>query len=149
DPLPKANVLIGKYAYVVGYPFIDQRLPPEFTTRLLGTTEGRKLLIPGRILGFGVYGPFAGAESLRFTSDISTTGGNSGAPLVELSSGNVLGISLAGVWQGERGKFAYAQPIPEEVREIIASRNRGEDIKVEEPSKPAKSRNRRSQPKFE
>jgi len=128
--VPKANVAIGKYAYIVGFSFTDPRLPPEFIAKLLGGVSGKKRLMPGRILAFS-----EGSPSPTFTSDMSTTAGTGGGPLVDLSSGEALGVSLAGVWKGERGKFALAQPIPARILEKIAGRNRGEDIKSEDPAK--------------
>ena len=76
---------------------------------------GMRRLMPGRLLAFE-----SGVE--RFTSDISTTGGTSGGALSDLATGAVLGVSLAGEWRGERGKFSFSSPIPEEVRQMINRR---------------------------
>jgi hypothetical protein len=123
ETIPAANALIGTYAYVVGYPFLDKRLPPEFVARLIGPKGGLKRVMPGRILGFGTGTPFG---RLAITSDISTTGGTSGGPLVDLTTGKVIGVSFAGQWKGQRGKFAYAEPISGDAMAIIESRSRGE-----------------------
>lgn len=181
EPSPLKGSLVGSYAFVVGYPFPDTRMPEQFTRALLGdlakTDEDRLLnaatngqtskpqetlnwfsrllsaipysskgekngapeqpvetivgnkdgkveetviggvrrLMPGRLLAFN-------DTQGRFTSDISTTNGTSGAPLIDFATGEVLGVSLAGRWQGERGKFSYSSPIPKEVREMINRR---------------------------
>jgi hypothetical protein len=60
------------------------------------------------------------------TTDISTSGGTAGSPLIELLTGRVIGMSYAGQWQGERGKFAYADPIPRPALDLIATRAQGE-----------------------
>jgi len=181
EPSPLQGSLVGSYAFVVGYPFADMRMPEEFTRALLGgvadtdkdrlldtarqgqspeteetrnwfrrlltaispsstggqesvpeetaeaeeekkdekekeaVTGGVRRLMPGRLLAFNnMQG--------RFTSDISTTGGTSGAALTDFATGEVLGVSLAGMWQGERGKFSFSSPIPQEVREMINRR---------------------------
>jgi Trypsin-like peptidase domain len=113
DPLPAPNAIVGQYAFVIGYPFRDPRMPPVFIDHLLGKDDGRKRLMPGRILAFGQGGPNA-FESKHpappvFTIDMSTTGGTAGAPLMDLTTGRVIGMNFAGVWKGERGKFAYAE----------------------------------------
>jgi hypothetical protein len=143
EPLPEANTLIGQYAFVIGYPFRDvHRMPPQFIERLLGNEDGRKRLMPGRILAFGQGGPngFGGHESGHparpavFTTDISTTGGTGGAPLVALTTGRVIGMSYAGRWKGERGKFAYAESIPKGAF-VIGRRLRGEPDQQKEPTR--------------
>jgi len=192
EPSPLQGSLVGSYAFVVGYPFADPRMPTEFTTalfaglmdkdndRLLDATaensneksgtlpviqnilnfftitqkpneeiqaeaevepdptdpqqqpilnSGVRRLMPGRLLAFNnVQG--------RFTSDISTTGGTSGAALTDFATGEVLGVSLAGRWQGERGKFSFSSPIPKEVREMI-NRRLAERPIADEPEVPS------------
>jgi hypothetical protein len=131
DPLPATNILIGQYAFVIGYPFLDRRMPEQFIERLLGKEEGQKRLMPGRILALGPSGsaPSNGRSAqLLFTSDISTSGGTGGGALMELTTGRVLGMSYAGIWQGERGKFAYATPIPKAALEMIGRALRGEPL---------------------
>jgi hypothetical protein len=133
EPLAPTNTLIGQYAFVIGYPFHDdRRMPAEFTKHLLGEQDGHKRLMPGRILAFGqarpsgVVGPHGvhpGADV--FATDISTSGGTAGAPLVDLATGRVIGVSYAGQWKDERGKFAYAEFIPKGAIAVIR-RSRGE-----------------------
>lgn len=133
-PGPLKGSLVGSYGYVVGYPFVDARLPMQFISTLLGapladpehdvaapTREavtalgGVRRLMPGRLLAFE-------AEVERFTSDISTTAGTSGGALSDLATGAILGVSLAGEWRGERGKFSFSSPIPGKVRHMINRR---------------------------
>ncbi|MGQ0564546.1 MAG: S1 family peptidase [Gemmobacter sp.] len=138
EPSPLQNTLVGAYAYVVGYPFPDGRMPQPFLSFLLGEPApkakpaapgtpqatpapapvirgGVRRLMPGRLLAYS-------QPKRSFTSDISTSGGTSGAPLTDFASGEVLGVSFAGMWQGERGKFSFSQPIPQEVRRMIGQR---------------------------
>jgi hypothetical protein len=141
-PLPEANTVTGRYAFVLGYPFHDARMPQRFIQELLGKDVGRRRVMPGRILAFGPGDP-AGSlgQELRssgpsvFTTDISTAGGTGGGPLVDLLAGGVLGVSYAGQWRGERGKFAYARRIPDAAVELIGRRLRGEAITPEKGGK--------------
>ncbi|HLG54369.1 MAG TPA: trypsin-like peptidase domain-containing protein [Vicinamibacterales bacterium] len=129
--LPDANTLTGRYAFVIGYPFEDQRLPKRFIDLLLGKVAGHKRIMPGRILAFGEPGASLGAGPAAkaqrvFTTDISTSGGTGGGPLVDLTTGAVLGMSYAGMWQGERGKFAYAEAFPDAVLQVIGRTSSGQ-----------------------
>jgi hypothetical protein len=140
EPLPAANTLVGRYIYVMGYPFRDARMPPQFTEHLLGREYGHKRLMPGRILAVSKEEPIGVVGELKagrptptfFTDDASTSGGTGGAPLIDLATGRVLGMSYAGLWKGERGKFAYAESIPEGALDIIGRRVRGEPDTQEE-----------------
>lgn len=118
DTAIEPNTVIGRYAYVVGYPAIDFRMPAEFNVRLLQNVGGVKRVMPGRILAFG-------GRSI-FTSDISTTAGTGGGPFVDLLTGKVIGMSYAGMWQQKRGKFAYSESIPAAALETIRKRVGGE-----------------------
>jgi S1-C subfamily serine protease len=124
--LPEANTLTGRYAFVVGYPFTDQRMPADFMNELLGNGSGTKRVMPGRVLAFGKTSTFPGGSVDTFTTDISTSGGTGGGPFVDLMTGTVLGVSYGGIWRGERGKFAYARPIPAPAFEVISRRLRGD-----------------------
>ncbi len=129
ETLPAANEMTGRYAYVIGYPFADQRMPADFVELLLGGGKGgARSLMPGRILAFGTRVTSGNLETVatsayQLTTDISTAGGTGGAPLIDLASGKVIGVHYAGLWQGERGKFEYAQPIPADVLALVARAN--------------------------
>ncbi len=117
DPPP--NTLIGSYAFVIGYPSRDARLPTPFIRTLIGDERvGVRRIIPGRILAFDL-------RNNQYTSDISTTAGTSGGPLVDLTTGSVVALSIAGEWRGGRGKFAYALQLSDKVRDMIESRLAG------------------------
>lgn len=119
NPLPPANTIIGQYAFVIGYSFHDARLPKVFEDRLLGGKYGIKRLMPGRILSlsantFGQSDSVSDGrvDSSMFTSDISTTGGTAGGPIIDLSTGKVLGVSFGGAWRGEGEIFVRADDPP-------------------------------------
>ena len=129
--LPETNTFIGRYAYVIGYSFFDASTPEPFLRELVGGVYGHRRLMPGRILAFGVDNPFSrfASESdplAMFTTDMSTTRGTAGGPLVDLSTGAVIGVSHGGQWHGERGKFAYAEPITAAALGLVDRRVHGE-----------------------
>ena len=110
--------LIDQYAYIVGYPYHDTRVPPVLLETLLGNTPGIKRLLPGRTLGF-VPEPRPPPKAPVFTTDISTLGGTGGGPLVDLVSGRVIGVHFAGEWIDEKGKFSSSELITPELVKTI------------------------------
>ena len=112
---------VGRYVFTVGYPSWDvRRLPVPFVEHLLGKNPEVKRVMPGRIASIGrdLRGPTTlesgqpRAGQVRvITSDLSTTGGTSGGPLVDLRTGRVLGVHFAGQWEDKKGKFAHASSI--------------------------------------
>jgi hypothetical protein len=113
--------------YFVGYARVPPRgEPAEFTQILLGGETGLKRLMPGRALGLGSSflpgSPMKLADGARriVTSDISSGDGTAGGPLVEMSSGKLIGMHYGGIWKGERGKFAYAELLSEPVLKAIS-----------------------------
>lgn len=130
-PVPPVQTPIsvaGRYAYAIGYPTLDPRMPADFMKRLLGSGGARKRLMPGRVLAVERTEAWAGdgmVEPLRLTTDISTSGGVGGGPVIDLATGQVIGLSIGGIWQGQRGKFAYADAFTPEIVAAIA--RAGED----------------------
>ncbi len=108
---PSAD-FVGEYAFAVGFALHPGRLPDQFAETLLGGKLGIRRVMPGRIMSFR-------STQRDFMSDISTTLGTAGGPLVNMQSGEVLGMSSSGEWRGERGKFAFSPAIPKSVRDII------------------------------
>ena len=122
DKLPEPNAIIGRYAFVMGYPHIDLRMPPEFLKHLLDLKGGQKRLMPGRRSAFGNQVP---REPPRLRSSPRTSArpaAPDAGPLVDLMTGKVIGMSYAGSWRGERGKFAYAEPIPAAALKLLTQR---------------------------
>ena len=114
----RLNALVGRYAFVVGFPASDSRLPEEFINALLDGKACVKRAMPGRIIAVE---NFEGLKIRRITSDISTTGGSAGGPLVDLQTGRVLGLHHSGQWKDdESGKFSWA--------DLIADISIGSDV---------------------
>lgn len=113
---------VGSFAYIIAYIFPDARMPSVFIDALIGEDFGRKRLLPGRVLAFGPTGQRGNFDEL--TTDISTSSGAGGGPLIDMNSGKVLGLHWAGRWQGERGKFAYSRPIPQGAIDFVRQLSR-------------------------
>ena len=110
DTALAADTLVDQYAYIVGYPHHDARAPPVLLRALFGTTAGIKRLLPGRTLALQAE-PFLARKFAQLTTDINTTGGTAGAPLVDLATGRVVGVHFGGRWDEQKGKFTFAEVI--------------------------------------
>jgi hypothetical protein len=82
-----------QYVATVGYPAADSRIPEqELMSRLFGDKYNVKRLAPGQVMRL--------ADELVM-HDCSTLGGNSGSPIVDLATGDVLGLHFSGVFLRE------------------------------------------------
>lgn len=87
-PSPRTDRLI----YLVGYPFEpDAATDPDLQFEIFGSSYGAKRVQPGRLL--------APADN-DLSYDSSTLRGNSGSPVVLLSSGQIAGIHYTGDRRG-------------------------------------------------
>jgi hypothetical protein len=87
----KAETL--EYVATVGYPAADSRIPEQdLMSRLFGDKYNVKRLAPGQVMRV--------ADDLVL-HDCSTLGGNSGSPIVDLTTGEVLGLHFSGVFLRE------------------------------------------------
>jgi endonuclease G len=86
------------YAEVVaiGYPFEDKSRNPLFIPQIFGTNFGVKRGAPGCVTSLG-------QKASAVYHDCSTLGGNSGSPLVAMSTGAVVGLHTGGgfLWRNE------------------------------------------------
>ena len=73
---------------VVGYPAYDSRIPDtDLMERIYGSTYNKKRLAPGGVTR---------VEQLSLRHDCTTLGGNSGSVVVDLDSGEALGLHFSG-----------------------------------------------------
>ncbi len=100
---PITDALLGREVYVAGYPFEDSRNPVAAQREIFGTVFGVKRLAPGELMDGSGTAP-TGQEAFLF-HDSSTLGGNSGSPVMDLASGEVIGIHFAGEF--ERKNWAW------------------------------------------
>jgi len=94
DPLPIAKqapaTLVGSKVYVVGFPAWDgRRNDPEPMKRIFQDIYNVKRLHPGEISGDSL-------ASFEIFHDCSTLGGNSGSPVVNLDTHQVIGLHFGG-----------------------------------------------------
>jgi Trypsin-like peptidase domain len=97
DPLPVAasepEDLIERDVYVVGYPAWDgRRNEPEPLRRIFMDIYNVKRLQPGKTVAMS-------AEHSAVQHDCSTLGGNSGSPVVDLETHQVIGLHFGGRYQ--------------------------------------------------
>jgi len=72
----------------IGYPAYDSRIPePDLMEHIFGKTYNKKRLAPGGVTQ---------VVQLRVLHNCSTLGGNSGSVVVDLDSGNALGLHFSG-----------------------------------------------------
>lgn len=90
---PGRNASARQYVASIGYPAADSRLPEqELMTRLFGDKYNVKRLAPGQVMRM---------DDDLVMHDCSTLGGNSGSPIVDLATGEVLGLHFSGVFLRE------------------------------------------------
>ena len=80
---------------VVGYPAYDSRNDRDDMKLVFGDIFDVKRVMPGTIMGVKRWG---GEDTLVLRHDATTSGGTSGAPLVDSASGEVLGIQVGGAF---------------------------------------------------
>ena len=75
---------------LIGYASGDARNDPAQVRRIFGAVLDRKRVMPGRVMGY--------TEEGRLRHDCSSTGGCGGAPLVDIGTGEVVGIHTGGIY---------------------------------------------------
>lgn len=98
--------LSDRLVFAVGHPALDTQTPFEIAFEVFGPTFAVKRISPGKLREFITDDPF-GANIGRLTHDCSTLGGSSGSPLVDLGTGQVLGVHFGGRY----GEMNYAESI--------------------------------------
>lgn len=102
EPAPLEQ-LPGRQLYVVGYPAWDgRRNDPEPMQRLFANIYNVKRLQPGNFMRYMT------GQNL-FTHDCSTLGGNSGSPVIDLSSHRIIGLHFGGRYQQANNAVALWQ----------------------------------------
>jgi endonuclease G len=103
--LSDARDLPDRNIAVIGYPAFDPRNPSDVQQQVMGGRYNVKRLQPGELkaaMGTASFGKVVRAA----THDCSTLGGNSGSALIDLDTGEVLGLHFGGEYQ----KQNYAVP---------------------------------------
>ncbi len=87
----------GQAVVAIGYPFPDSERNPLFVGRVFGTEFGVKRLAPGLISkGRGDF----------IYHDCSTLGGNSGSPVLDMKTGQVVGLHREGFFLSQNQAVA-------------------------------------------
>jgi endonuclease G, mitochondrial len=98
--------------FVVGYPAEDDRNPEGIQDKMFNGKFRIKRFQPGDTEGAVIAGSF-GKEVSVVGHDCTTLGGNSGSPVFEMSSGEVMSLHFGGRYE----KINYAVPLSELARD--------------------------------
>src|SRR5882757_4037648 len=83
-----ANVAVTPNVATIGYPAYDSRIPePTLMEDIFGKTYNKKRLAPGGITS---------VEEARILHSCTTFGGNSGSAVIDLDTGEALGLHFSG-----------------------------------------------------
>ena len=107
DPLSLGTAhpddLADKDVVVIGYPAFDPRNDTDLQNRIFGGVFGVKRLQPGKVSARREIESF-GNEVNALVHDASTLGGNSGSLVLDVESGEVIGLHFGGLYLD--GNFA-------------------------------------------
>lgn len=92
--------LVDRSVAVIGYAARDGRNEPDALQQIFRGVYNVKRLLPGRIISTKPYQHLPN-EFITLVHDCTTLGGCGGAPLVDLETGEVLGIQFAGTYLQE------------------------------------------------
>lgn len=114
QPIVLAESINGDdFVATVGYPARDSRVPDQdLVQRIFGDVYDKKRLAPGQLIEVG---------SDEIEHDCSTLGGNSGAPVVSLRTGESVGLHFSGLFL----EANFAVPAPR-VRDLLRRVQQGE-----------------------
>ncbi len=96
-PLSTRKRASGEFVAVIGYPARDDRNDFDAMVKVFGDIYEVKRLAPGTITGFN-------DSDFIFTHDCSTLGGNSGSAVIDIATGEAIGLHFGGRFQ--RSNFA-------------------------------------------
>jgi hypothetical protein len=89
---------IGEDVALIGYPLYDRRNDIDAVTALFGDVFGKKRVMPGRVTSASATVKTGEDEVPALAHDASCTSGTSGAPVIQLSTGQVVGVHFAGAY---------------------------------------------------
>jgi S1-C subfamily serine protease len=113
QPIKLASALDAEFVATIGYPARDPRVPDqELVKRIFGDVYDKKRLAPGELKDIG-------EDELQH--DCSTLGGNSGSAVINLATGEAVGLHFAGLFMAAN----YAVPAPR-VQGLLQQVQRGE-----------------------
>ena len=91
-PLSTAKRKSGDFVAVIGYPARDDRNDFDAMVKVFGDIYEVKRLAPGSITSFA-------DNDFVFTHDCSTLGGNSGSAVIDITTGEAIGLHFGGRFQ--------------------------------------------------
>ena len=114
-PLSIAAPTKNPFVATIGYPAFDSRIPePDLMRRIYGNVFDKKRLAPGAITS---------VDQDRVLHNCTTLGGNSGSVIVDLKSGDALGLHFSGSFL--RTNYAVrADRVKERLDKLLAGKLR-------------------------
>ena len=107
------TVAVDDFVAAIGYPARDPRVPDQdLVRRIFGDVYEKKRLAPGQIIAL---------DGSELEHDCSTLGGNSGSAIVNLATGDAVGLHFSGVFM----QANYAVPASK-VQELLGKAQRGQ-----------------------
>lgn len=100
--------ILNRNIAVIGYPAFDPRNDGELQNKIFKGRFYTKRLQPGRTTGIAKVRSYSYSVA-ALKHDASTLGGNSGSAVIDLNSGEIVGLHFAGKYR----KSNYAVPISE------------------------------------
>ncbi len=136
DPLPLSDVAVAdrQEIGVIGYPAFDSRNGLDDMRRLFQDIYDVKRLAPGKV-------SFPTPNEHYFVHDCTTLGGSSGSVVVDLASGQVVGLHFAGTFL--QGNFAVRT---DSIKRALASLSAS--VSVPAPAEPEAIADGRHDPGF-
>jgi hypothetical protein len=92
---PSEEDVAGRDICVIGYPGRDIRNEPDVMNAIFKDIYGVKRIMPGKSTGLQRWGA---EQTIALMHDATTLGGTSGAPIVDIKTGDVLGIQIGGTY---------------------------------------------------
>ncbi|WP_254513669.1 M12 family metallopeptidase [Anatilimnocola floriformis] len=89
--------LDGREIAVIGYPAQDARNDFQLQNQIFGGVFNVKRLHPGRIRARAIINSFGNSVN-AMTHDSSTLGGNSGSAVLDVMTGEIVGLHFAGIY---------------------------------------------------
>ena len=109
---------LGRDVAVIGYPGFDTRNPTDVQDHVFNATYYVKRLQPGRVRGEAKIESYQRLLDVP-THDASTLGGNSGSAIIDVETGEVVGLHFAGRYL-EANYFVDAGTLAQDARVVDA-----------------------------
>jgi len=116
-PLPLATERVsnpGDTVMVIGFPLSGGRGEPEVENLVFGDAFGLRSVSPGRVIP-----PRENPDETLLWHDCSTTAGFGGAPLIDVRTGQVIGVHMGGMYLVGNFSRVISESLNNMIREFV------------------------------